>query len=175
MKKILFTFILAGFIMTGALAQYDNNQVRIDSSGLSYRFHVTIEKPKPHLSHLYFWFSSGRIHQTNGGYDGKLLHGEYKVTDEEHRLLEQGNFRMGRKWGYWYTWYPNGKLRSLTRYRSRHDTQFIEEYDARGNWSRKGYIKNDLFTGQQQVRIKDSTVVVRYKNGIRQQEKNNPD
>ena len=172
-KKILLTFILAGFIMTGTFAQYYNSLVRIDSSGLSYRFHVTNETPRPHLSHIYFWFSSGRIHQTNGGYDGKLLHGEYKVTDLERGLLEQGNFRMGRKWGNWYTWYPNGKLKSLTRHRSRHDRQIIEEYDAQGNWSRKGYIKKDLFTGRQQERIKDSTFVITYKKGI--PEKNNPD
>jgi antitoxin component YwqK of YwqJK toxin-antitoxin module len=173
MKKILLTFILAGFIMTGVFSQYYNSLVRIDSSSLSYRFHVTIETPKPHLSYKYFWFSSGRIHQTVGGYDGKLLHGEYKVTDPEQRLLEQGNWRMGRKWGNWYTWYPDGKLKSLTRHRYRSEMQFIEEYDAQGNRSRKGYIKKDQFTGQQQVRIKDSTIVVTYKNGI--PTKNSPD
>lgn len=173
MKKSLLTLILTCFIMTGAFAQYYHNQVSIDSSGLFYRFHVTDATPGPHLSHLYFWFRSGHIHQTNGGYDGRLLHGEYKVTDQEHRLLEKGNFRMGRKWGNWYTWYPDGKLKSLTRHRSRNDMQVIEEYDTQGNRSRKGYIKKNLFTGQQQERIKDSIVVVTYKNGIREQGKNN--
>jgi antitoxin component YwqK of YwqJK toxin-antitoxin module len=174
-KTILLTFILAGFSTTGTFAQQYNNLVRIDSTDLSYEFHVTTETLKPKLSLTYFWFNSGRIHQNDGGYDGKLLHGEYKVTDLQQRLIIQGNFRMGRKWGTWYTWHTNGKLRSVTRYRPRDGRQTIEEYDAQGNWSRKGYIKNDLFTGRQQERIKDSSFVVTYKKGIRKERKNDVD
>lgn len=148
-------------------AQAYENRMRIDSVDRSYVFQVTDDRPHLRLTHLYFWFKSGRIHQTQGGYNGKVLDGVYKVIDKEQRLLEQGRFHMGKKTGTWLTWYENGRLKSCMRYRSRDNKQYLQTFDRDGKTLQKGYNKNGQFTGYRLETENDSIVTVTYKNGIR--------
>ncbi|ANH80033.1 hypothetical protein A8C56_02700 [Niabella ginsenosidivorans] len=149
-------------------AQYYNGQVRIDSADRSFLFQVTDIVPQFHSRHFYYWFKSGHIYQTEGSFYGKLLHGYYKVVDKDRHLLEQGRFKLGEKTGLWRTWYENGQLKSLAKKRFLDGAQHIETYDENGKLLKRGYEKDGLFTGLQVELVQDSSVVVRYKKGIRQ-------
>ncbi|MCF3107867.1 hypothetical protein LL912_03660 [Niabella sp. CC-SYL272] len=168
MKRIFFLLILICALAPDTAAQYYNGQVRIDSLDRSFLFQVTDARPRLHTRHFYTWFKSGHIYTTEGGYYGKLLHGYYKVVDKERRLLEEGRFKRGEKKGRWRTWHTNGRLRSLTRKRFWDGALHINTFDPEGRRTKKGYEKDNRFTGRQVELVNDSTVVVTYKKGVRQ-------
>ncbi|WP_300600661.1 hypothetical protein [Niabella sp.] len=168
MKRILPLLIICCAFSPDTAAQYYNGQVRIDSLDRSFLFQVTDARPRTHIHRFYTWFKSGHIHTTEGGYYGKLLHGYYKVTDKERRLLEEGRFKRGAKKGVWRTWHANGRLRTVTRNRFWDGALRIEAYAPDGQRLKKGVEKNNLFTGRQVELVNDSSVVVIYKKGVRQ-------
>jgi len=51
-----------------------------------------------HKNH-YTWYGSNQIRMTQGGYSGRLLHGEYTSFTKTHHLLEQGAYGGGLKTG----------------------------------------------------------------------------
>lgn len=60
---------------------------------------------------VYAWYGKGMIHNTQGDYAGKLLHGEYLAYDGLSRQLkEKGKYAYGLKKGKWLLWQPNGFL-----------------------------------------------------------------
>jgi hypothetical protein len=67
-------------------------------------------EPKLRDDRFYFWYSSNRIHSTQGGYTGRLLNGNYKEFYPDKTLKEEGNFRDGLKDGIWKTWNQNGNI-----------------------------------------------------------------
>jgi hypothetical protein len=73
-------------------------------------------KIKPREGYTYFWFGSNAIHETQGGFDGKLLHGEYKAFYLNNQLKEWGNFINGRKTGEWRYWNAEGKLIEISEF-----------------------------------------------------------
>ncbi|MGL5890720.1 MAG: hypothetical protein ACRC3B_12585, partial [Bacteroidia bacterium] len=54
-------------------------------------------KAKPREGYTYYWFASNSIQQTENGFDGKLLHGEYKAFYLNNALKESGEFSNGLK------------------------------------------------------------------------------
>lgn len=58
----------------------------------------------------YYWYSANMIHDTQGGYSGRLLNGLYSVFYLNKNLKEQGNFKKGLKDGTWKTWKEDGSL-----------------------------------------------------------------
>lgn len=166
MTKLLLMTFLTTFIFS-AKAQYYNGRIRIDSADRSYIFQVTDHNRQTALYDFYYWFKSGRIHQTQGSYYGKLLHGDYKVVDRDRHLLEEGQFKKGKKKGLWRTWYEDGTLKSTwrKRYWFRNGIYKVADYDANGNKIRSGYENKGLFTGYQVAWQGDSTLVTRYKKG----------
>lgn len=67
----------------------------------------------------YFWFDNGVILNTQGGYSGKLLHGNavmhYRINKQ---LKEQGQYHYGLKEGKWYLWGTNGVLKEIQSWKS---------------------------------------------------------
>ncbi|MBO9596032.1 MAG: hypothetical protein J7599_24225 [Niabella sp.] len=168
MKRILPLLIILSFAALNTAAQYYNGQVRVDSLDRSFLFQVTDATPRLHGHRFYTWFKSGRIHTTEDGYYGKLLHGYYKVVDKERRLLEEGRFKLGAKKGVWRTWHENGRLKTMTRKRLWDGAWRIEAFAPDGQRIKKGFEKNNQFTGRQVEMVKDSAVVVIYRNGVPQ-------
>ena len=56
--------------------------------------------------------------QTKGGYDGKLLHGEYTSFYLSDNLKEKGWFCKGLKCGKWIQWYENGKIKETGHWKN---------------------------------------------------------
>jgi len=70
---------------------------------------------KGHLT--YYWYSSNRIMETQGGYDGKVLDGSYTSFYLSNNLKEKGTFKNGLKNGEWTTWFENGKIHEITSWK----------------------------------------------------------
>jgi antitoxin component YwqK of YwqJK toxin-antitoxin module len=165
MTRLLLIIFLTTFF-TATKAQYYNGRVRIDSADRSYIFQVTDDSRRTNSELFYYWFKSGRIHKTQGGYYGKLLHGNYKVVDRDRHLLEEGQFKKGQKTGLWRSWYEDGALKSTRRkgFGFWNKTYRIKEYDANGNTTKSGFENKGLFTGYHTLLHGDSTVITHYKN-----------
>lgn len=67
----------------------------------------------------YFWFDKGGILNTQGGYSGKLLHGNVVVHYRMNKQLkEQGKYRYGLKEGKWYLWDTDGVLKEIQSWKA---------------------------------------------------------
>jgi hypothetical protein len=74
-------------------------------------------KLKPNAVFLYYWYSSNKIHSTQGGFSGRLLNGAYTEFYLTRNLKEQGTFDKGLKNGTWKNWDEEGKLVKTTHWK----------------------------------------------------------
>src|SRR5258706_13494978 len=59
---------------------------------------------------FYFWYKGDRIRRTQGGFDGRLLYGQYSSYYLNGNLRTQGEFKDGLQEGKWLDWYKNGTI-----------------------------------------------------------------
>jgi hypothetical protein len=64
----------------------------------------------------YFWFTNNQIFHTDGGYSGKLLHGDYLSKYPNGQMKISGQFSFGVKNGEWKQWYEDGRLKETAEY-----------------------------------------------------------
>lgn len=95
----------------------------------------------------YCWYSSQKIIETKGGFDGKLLHGYYHSFYLNSQLRESGEFKYGVKHNEWKTWYPDGKLKEITHWKNGRKKGEYALYNEYGTIMAKGSFKNDLLNG----------------------------
>jgi hypothetical protein len=74
---------------------------------------------KIHISdnYWYCWYAQHDIKETRGGFDGKVLHGEYTEFYGTKELKKKGYFKNGMKTGKWKSWYINGQLFEIAYYK----------------------------------------------------------
>ena len=118
------------------------------------------------LTKTYYWYSSNQIKITQGGFSGKLLHGLYSNYYENKNLQEQGNFNMGLKSGEWKNWTEDGTLISAVNFLNGVTEGDFYKYDNQGKLIEKGRNVNGKVDGSFVKYQGDSTLSVRYKNGI---------
>lgn len=121
--------------------------------------------PTPNPSNYYFWYGAGTIHQTEGGFSGKLLNGKYSEYYPNKNLKAQGSFKKGLKNDIWKSWDENGNLKELTTYHGGEKTGLFNLYNEKGELIQTGYYKNNQLNGRVIFYNKDSVKVVRYKDG----------
>lgn len=97
----------------------------------------------------YFWYSQNAIHQTNGGYEGKLLSGAYTCFYLSNNLKEKGEFKNGYKTGKWMLWYPNGVIQEITHWKQGVKSGVHEKYDVNGKLILREEYKNNVLHGSQ--------------------------
>lgn len=102
---------------------------------------------KPDVDLTYHWYTSQKIMETKGGYDGKLLHGTYRSFYLNDQLFESGEFKYGVKSGEWKNWYPDGKLKEITNWKKGRKNGSYMLYSDYGKLMAKGTFKDDLLTG----------------------------
>ncbi len=68
---------------------------------------------KPAKDHFYAWYYNNMIHSTEGGFNGKLLHGAYTCSYPNETMKEQGEFKNGLKKGTWKKWYSSGVIAEI--------------------------------------------------------------
>lgn len=121
---------------------------------------------KPNNEKSYWWYKSGKIHETEGGFDGKLLNGSYCVFYLNKALKEKGEFKKGLKHGVWKTWHPNGRLKEVTRWKKGLKHGVFESYDENGDLMVQSKYKKGRLHGKSKILVKGNTQVRLYKNGV---------
>jgi len=82
-------------------------------------FYILLEDKKiRHRDTLnYYWFHAQKLHATQQGSAGKILHGPFTRFYHQGQLAEKGAFRYGLKHGTWRSWFPSGNLASEYHYK----------------------------------------------------------
>lgn len=169
-------FILAGlfffcaFTVAARNKEFQNKtySVYVNYPTYSVRAYVLFQngKIRPQDGRTYFWYASNAIQQTESGFDGKLLHGEYKAFYLNNALKEWGHFHNGIKIGVWKNWHANGKLADECPYRHgrRHGT--FRSYDEQGNLVLEAHYRHGLLNGTTRIyRNGEPTGMHKYKRG----------
>lgn len=106
-------------------------------------------EPAMDFNKFYSWYSSNQIRQTQGGYSGTLLNGQYKEFYLNKGLKVQGNFDKGLKDGVWKQWTEDGILSQAITWKNGIKQGGFTYYDAEGNLRQKGFYRNSLLDGKQ--------------------------
>ena len=80
----------------------------------------------------YYWFKTGEIHQSVSQAGGLVLHEQYQKFYRSKQLAESGHFNYGLKNGEWRTWYENGNIESIYKYKNGHKNGYFMHYDSDG-------------------------------------------
>lgn len=142
-------------------------KVSLEQDGKQIQFEVLIEDADFKLSPkiVYHWYKKDGIQQNVGGYAGFLLHGNYQVFAKSGQLIEQGSFVNGVKQGIWNYWNEIGNKTRIVHYENgwKHGNEILYHSDVEREVIP---YKMGVLHGTKQVIKKDTSYVVRYKNGI---------
>ena len=115
---VLFLFLFAVLFPASTIAQKDPSkrktyEVTVNSTDAIVKIELLAKQKKisPVTGLVYFWYKSNKIISTEGGIDGKPLHGNYTSFYLSNNLMEKGRFKYGLKNGEWRSWNENGKLK----------------------------------------------------------------
>jgi hypothetical protein len=168
-------YLLTYFLVTGLLLQSrdlpeksDTYTVYINFENYSVRANVLYDakKVKVKTGRVYYWYANNDIKNTDGSFDGKLLHGEYKSFFRDMGLKEQGNFKYGLKEGEWKSWFNDGKIHEIKNF-AKGKTDGIEKvYNEQGKIVSRSHFKNGVREGKTIIYKdgKNDSLVI-YKNG----------
>lgn len=125
------------------------------------------KKTSPNADLTYAWYTSQKIIETKGGFDGKLIHGYYRAFYLNDQLKESGEYRFGVKNSLWKSWYPDGKLKEITRWRRGIKTGEFSLYNDDGRIMVKGRFKEGKLHGRLYAFGNDGKIssVQKFKNG----------
>jgi len=171
MKRILlFTLLFScRLAMAQHIPDYGINRVRLNEEDRMLLFE-TIPKgnlPDAVPGKTYFWYSSGRIQHTQGGYSGKLLNGVYKSYYLNKNLMEEGFFHKGLRHGNWKKWDASGILTETSTWENGLQNGPFQNFDSTGRVLTSGRYRKGQINGTL-IRFitQDSTVSTYYKNGV---------
>lgn len=122
--------------------------IYLDTDTSIFRFNVlSFDDENAKKNYVYTWYKYNIIYRTLGGYDGRLLNGEYTQFYKNGSLKEKGFYRLGCKKGKWRIWYKNGQLKEFSIYK--HGLKNGKEvvYDNTGKRSEVSYYRNGLKHG----------------------------
>lgn len=154
MLRALFFIILAmaigGRAVWAGNGKKETYPIYINAPDQSIRAHVLAEpvKEQPDLSRTYYWYASNRIMETKGGFDGKLLHGEYALFYLNSNLKEKGIFKKGLKHGKWVSWYDNGQLKDITIWNNGKRDGMYRSFNELGQPVLEARFRNDELHGK---------------------------
>ncbi|WP_330443309.1 toxin-antitoxin system YwqK family antitoxin [Flavobacterium sp. C4GT6] len=136
---------------------------KISDPDFRYEFYTTDKVVKPESDRHYYWFKGGRIHSSEYGTGGELLHDEFFKYYHSNQLAEAGKFKNGIKEGYWKSWFENGTLQSKAYWNDGQLDGSYYAYDETGNLVEEGRYKNNKKHGRWINYIKGDTL--KYKRG----------
>jgi hypothetical protein len=134
MHIVLISLLL--FCATGMRAgdKQSTYQVYINAPDQSIRANVMSSNIKIDADpgRTYHWYAFNKVIETKGGYDGKLLHGEYSSFYLNSNLKEKGQFRKGLKHGKWISWYDNGSIKDITMWKNGEKNGIYRSFTSNG-------------------------------------------
>lgn len=161
------TFYLS-MIAASALSAQDFEQpktylVHLSCTDSITEAHVFYQNPRIKVAQgkYYHWYRDDKILFSEGGFDGKLLHGEYACFFSDRKLKEKGEFREGQRNGKWVKWYSNGVIRETCQYSGgkRNGKYFL--YSSGGQKVMQATYRYGLLHG----------IVIHYENGVEKSRK----
>lgn len=176
MLRIIYIGLIIGLSCLKAKAQSFKKSMTIEA----YRHHMAyadheisfytlpVDKTVGNLrsDRNYYWWGGIQVNKTQGGYSGKLLHGDFNCYYLNKQLREQGAFQKGLKEGQWKEWNEKGTLSLLTNYHKGSANGSFYRYDTAGNVREQGNYRNGKLHGKlKQYFTADSVVYTRYKDG----------
>ena len=116
---------------------------------------------------LYYWYSSNKILETEGGYEGKILDGPYTSFYLSSNLKEKGQFKKGLKNGEWITWFEGGKIHEISTWKKGLKCGVFKTFDDKGNLIIESNYADGKLNGYQ-TEYKDEKVIgkKRFKKGL---------
>ncbi|WPU95855.1 hypothetical protein SNE25_10030 [Mucilaginibacter sabulilitoris] len=166
---VLALFLFYPFLLRAQkIPDYGTSQVRINDTDRMIRAGIlTISATfKARPDRLYYWYGSGGIRQTQGGYSGRLLHGNYEEYYLDKNLRTQGTFAEGLKDGQWKEWHETGSMKRLVTWKQGEQTGPFQLYGANGKITTSGYYRHNLQDGSITYNMgTDSVKTLRYKAG----------
>ncbi len=114
----------------------------------------------------YYWYYANAILITNGGYDGKLLNGNYTSFFINKNLKEKGKFKDGLKIGEWKIWYENGNLKEVSFWKNGLKNGDYTLFEISGDIIEKCLYKDNKVHGNR-ITFKDQKIesITKFKNG----------
>jgi hypothetical protein len=116
-------FLLPVFVFSQKLPEIDAlNRVILNQKDSIIYAHLLpgdeCEKITAKDKYWYSWYAQHDIKETQGGFGGKLLHGEYEEFYDNKDLKRKGVFKKGLRTGKWKAWYRNGQLSEISHYKN---------------------------------------------------------
>ena len=166
MKNIL--FLLTSSSLVAQMKQKASSTVYLNYPEYTIKTDILSEKKKITTKEnlTYYWYTSNKVMETKGGYDGKILNGSYTSFYLSSNLKEKGSFKNGLKNGEWITWFENGKINEITTWRKGVRSGSYKKNDNDGSLLSEACYKNDKLNGYQ-INYKDGKIIEqkKYKNG----------
>jgi antitoxin component YwqK of YwqJK toxin-antitoxin module len=121
MKRIItiLLFLLSGSVYAQKYPDLGLDKVRIvePDKVIVAEINPVSKEQSAKSDRFYYWYSSNKIHFSQGGYSGKLLNGLYSEFYPNKNLKEQGTFKNGLKDGAWKSWNEDGTLNQISKWR----------------------------------------------------------
>jgi hypothetical protein len=152
-KNIFWLLLILANTAFAQIKQKDNYVVYINYPDYTIKTTVSNSTKKINVkeSLTYYWYSSNKIIQTKGDYDGKLVDGPYTSFYLSSSLKEKGNFKKGLKDGKWISWYENGKINEIINWSKGRKCGEYKKFDSNELLSITAYYKNDKLNGIQTI------------------------
>jgi len=144
---------------------FATTKLHTSDKDFNYTFSVTNKQPKHfQTSKTYFWFKAHQIQSTVGGANGKVLDGFFQKEYRSQQLATQGYFVKGLKDKTWRSWYQNGQLKEVTRWRNGQKSGDYQLYNEQGDLEVKGKYNKGLKVGEWIYAQKKDTLT--YRKGV---------
>jgi len=96
----------------------------------------------------YYWYKEKKVNRTQGGFDGKALHGDFTVFFLSGKLKEKGQFNLGLKQDKWKKWYEEGTLFEVGNWDNGLKTGMWVQYDKQGRLEQKANYVSGVLDGE---------------------------
>ena len=124
----------------------------------------------------YYWYKTNELLTTQGGYEGRLLHGEFTELYDSKSLKRKGEFRKGTKQGSWRYWNTEGALTAMTKYRAGRRSGRSLRFDDQGYISESHRYKSDAKNGFSYIYTNGQVVkLIEFEDGVVLEEFNLPE
>lgn len=131
------------------LVQDIQNRITLNhENGEKELFHLTTKPTKAKPQNLYYWYHGRQLHQSQGGYSGKLLDGTYTKYYSNKQLARQGQYKKGLATGWWKDWRLNSSLSKQAYWKNGRQHGMCKLYDEQGRLIMSGKQDNGNWQGK---------------------------
>ncbi len=116
--KIVLVSLFLFFSFWSLAQKQETINIVINKTPASVRVVAPKKERKVQNELRYYWYKDKHIVNTQGGYEGKLLHGYYIEYYPNGQLKIKGTFRYGIQQGEWKYWDSEGNLQRVESWKN---------------------------------------------------------